>query len=934
MGSGSSVILPENLTVAFATRCLGDGPPGVDRSDLFTSKSSHGVISKKAFLEVVSSEHQSVLLEIFNTFSKNNVMGKDHLLKFCTDFNFSRFLDDHDFHQLLGTNAKITFNDFRIKILKGIADKFVPVPPEDKSVVVDKSVQVFSIEEITTMILLGWRLKKDKAVADGASPPFPKTGVKLRTFVEFIELCGGSDAISGFTTTDVCNKFLKPLTFMRQSSYCELLTEQEHPDVGEASVFISHAWKFTFLEVVQALSNHFGRNSDVIIWFDLFSNNQHITSNLDYNWWSTTFKSAIEKFHHTVLILSPWNDPIPLTRAWCLFEIYCTVDTKSIFEVAMSTSESDMFINELKHNYSSINTMIAKVDLARSEAWNPADRDKIFDSVEKSVGFAGLNTMVFERLREWVRNVTLKAINQVTDEQSELQLKMSLGKIYLDQGDYGEAEALQTECYERRVASLGEDHVDTLKSLSELGNVYHHGGNYQEAADVYQKLLDIRSTVPGGERSPETLDLMHSLAGTYDSLAESLARSCLSIEIETLGETDSRVMNTSMLLAGICKNLGKYSEAEVLFTKCYENKLVELGEGHPITLAALSQLASIYGTQGNYNEAEPLHLKCVELKTIKLGIDHPDTIAEQSNLGSLYFKQGKYEEAAPLFEKCYKSSKGTLGEEHPHTLTYTAWLGVVYKALGRFGEAEPNYIKCYELSVKTMGEEHPDTLNAMNNLAGYYRTTTKTVATRNRSEEVLNALAPCVPELIGGSADLTGSNLTQLRCTGDFQKDTPAGRYFRFGVREHGMAAVCNGMFAHGGVRPFCATFLNFIGYALGAVRVTALSRFGVIYVMTHDSIGPCDGSEVAGAYEQALLHTHTPSVIVLSRQVVPAVAGSSREKVSQGAYILTTTGMNTATADLIIVATGSEIPLAHQTAEMLTNEDNVTVRFVKMIDL
>eukprot|EP01041_Mallomonas_annulata_P001942 gene1942-3766_t len=714
MGSGSSVVLPENLTVAFATRCLGDAPTGVDRSELFTSKSSHGVISKKAFLEVVSSEYQSVLLEIFNTFSKNNVMGEDHFLKFCTAFGFSTFTDDHNFHQLLGAHANITFNDFTTKIIKGIADK-----------------SALQTEEVITMILLEWRLKKDKAVEGSGPPPFPKAGVKLRVFIEFIELCGGNDAISGLTTTDICNKFLKPLTFMRQSSYCELLTAQEHPDVGEAKVFISHAWKFTFLEVVQALSNQFGHNSDVIIWFDLFSNNQHITSNLNYDWWSTTFKSAIEQFGHTVLILSPWNDPIPLTRAWCLFEIYCTVDTKKcIFEVAMSTSESDMFINELKHNYSSINTMIAKVDLARSEAWNPADRDQIFDSVKKSVGFAGLNTMVFERLREWVRNVTLKAIDQVTDEQSELQLKMSLGKIYLDQGNYGEAEALQMECYERRVASLGEDHVDTLKSLSELGTVYHHMGKYQEAADVYQKLLDIRSTVPGGESSAETLDMMHSLAGTYDSLgrfseAESLARSCLSIEIETLGETDSRVMNTSKLLAAICKNLGKYSEAEVLFTKCYENTLVELGEGHPTTLATLSQLASIYGTQGKYNEAEPLHLKCVELRTIKLGADHPDTIVAQSNLGSLYYSQGKYAEAAPLFEKCYESSKGTLGEEHPNTLTYIVWLGVIYKALGRFDEAEPFYMKCYDLRVKTMGEEHPDTLNAMNNLAGYYKATKK-----------------------------------------------------------------------------------------------------------------------------------------------------------------------------------------------------------------
>ena len=109
---------------------------------------------------------------------------------------------------------------------------------------------------------------------------------------------------------------------------------------------------------------------------------------------------------------------------------------------------------------------------------------------------------------------------------------------------------------------------------------------------------------------------------------------------------------------------------------------------------------------------------------------------------------------------------------------------------------------------------------------------------RQFSEQCLNVLAPLLPELMGGSADLTPSNLTALTCSGDSQKDTPMGRYIRFGVREHGMAAICNGLFAYGAFRPFCATFLNFAGYALGGIRLFALSRFGVLYIMTHNSIG------------------------------------------------------------------------------------------------
>lgn len=206
--------------------------------------------------------------------------------------------------------------------------------------------------------------------------------------------------------------------------------------------------------------------------------------------------------------------------------------------------------------------------------------------------------------------------------------------------------------------------------------------------------------------------------------------------------------------------------------------------------------------------------------------------------------------------------------------------------------------------IRRMDKRLPDNWKA--SLPVYSHLETKQVATRSRSEEVLNVLAPILPELVGGSADLSPSNLTLLKCSGDFQKDTPGGRYIRFGVREHGMTAVCNGLFAHGGIRPYCATFLNFLGYAMGGLRISCLSRFGVVYVMTHDSIGlgedgpthqpiemleccralpnlltirPADGNETVGAYIVAIERPHTPTVLSLTRQGVPTLEGSSADK-------------------------------------------------------
>ena len=111
-------------------------------------------------------------------------------------------------------------------------------------------------------------------------------------------------------------------------------------------------------------------------------------------------------------------------------------------------------------------------------------------------------------------------------------------------------------------------------------------------------------------------------------------------------------------------------------------------------------------------------------------------------------------------------------------------------------------------------------------------------ASRQYSEKVIASIGEKIPEFVGGSADLNPSTLTYIKASIDFQKETPQGRNIRYGVREHAMAAISNGLAAYGALIPFASTFFNFISYALGAVTLSALSHFGVIYIMTHDSIG------------------------------------------------------------------------------------------------
>jgi transketolase len=231
----------------------------------------------------------------------------------------------------------------------------------------------------------------------------------------------------------------------------------------------------------------------------------------------------------------------------------------------------------------------------------------------------------------------------------------------------------------------------------------------------------------------------------------------------------------------------------------------------------------------------------------------------------------------------------------------------------------------------------------------------KADATRNQSGKTLNAIAGALPELIGGSADLAPSNKTLLKSSGDFQARQYANRNLRFGVREHGMGAICNGIALHNsGLIPYCATFLVFTDYMRAAIRLSALSRAGVIYVMTHDSVAlgedgpthqpvehiaalrvipnltvmrPADGNETSGAYKVAVESRETPTLIALSRQNLPNLAGSSIEGTAKGAYILSDSD---GTPDLILIGTGGELHLCVDAAEQLRGEGK-KVRVVSM---
>ncbi|MDD4272847.1 MAG: transketolase [Desulfobacter postgatei] len=231
------------------------------------------------------------------------------------------------------------------------------------------------------------------------------------------------------------------------------------------------------------------------------------------------------------------------------------------------------------------------------------------------------------------------------------------------------------------------------------------------------------------------------------------------------------------------------------------------------------------------------------------------------------------------------------------------------------------------------------------------------VATRAASGKMLNAIAPNLPALMGGSADLAPSNKTYMTCAEEFQKEVWGGRNIRFGVREHAMGAIMSGMYLHGGVRPFGGTFLVFSDYMRPAIRVASLMRLPIIYVFTHDSVAvgedgpthqpvehvaalraipgltvirPADANETVFAWKKALGTLNSPTALILSRQKLPTLDLSNSDgDMIWGGYTVKSAGK---TPDMLIIATGSEVHISVAAADILEKEHNIKASVVSLL--
>ena len=426
-----------------------------------------------------------------------------------------------------------------------------------------------------------------------------------------------------------------------------------------------------------------------------------------------------------------------------------------------------------------------------------------------------------------------------------------------------------------------------------------------------------------------------------------------------------------------CMMEGISSEAFSLAGTLGLSKLIILYDSNKISIEGNTDIAFTEDVQARMrafgfqtitvedgNDLEAIGKAIEEAKADK---EHPSFITVKTQIGyGCPAKQGKASaHGEPLGEENVKAMKENLGWPEPEkSFNIPQDVYDHYADLAKKGEeAEAAWNKMFAEYCekfpedKARWEKYHTAVNAeaLYNSDEFWAYEDKAVATRNLSGKMINRLKDIMPNLIGGSADLAPSNKTHMEGEGDFSKFNYAGRNLHFGVRELAMAAIANGLMLHGGLRAYVATFFVFSDYTKPMVRLAALMGLPVTYVFTHDSIGvgedgpthepieqmamlralpninvfrPADATETAAGWYLAVTSTKTPTALVLTRQNLPQLPGSSKDAL-KGAYVVSE-AKDPANMAGILIGTGSEVSLAIEAQEELA-KSGIDVRVVSM---
>eukprot|EP00736_Rhodelphis_marinus_P001575 Rmarinus@m.5908 len=600
------------------------------------------------------------------------------------------------------------------------------------------------------------------------TPLFSKLGLSLHVLEEFImRQCGGRESLEGLTTRDVFQRYMKPFTQNSQTSYCEILKKEGHPGIREATVYVSHAWDDLFLEVVDALTQHVKErpseesdeesnesSDDVVLWFDLFSLNQHDKVAITVEWLKEALHAAIPEFRENVLVLTASGNCRPLRRTWCLYEVFCMGDNN--FWVARW---GDVKI-PLNLDVDCLWGWYSTFPFELSDCSSAEEKARIIDAVRESHSSC-------ERVDVRVTSLLIMDLRKHTKDE-DAKLMMS-SKYYIINLQHSLAADLAKLIVEARRKTLSPTHPDVLSAESFHGCIVCHV-DVPQAVSMLSKTLEKQRNILGSDNKDTILTAVRlGVALSRDKKEKEAIELLLNTpsspalyvlaEVYTArGKIEEAIAAGEKALAGFVSELGehnfatyatmvalgrKYLQAEQLddavrlLQAAWEGFGQLVGRDYMISLSACLHLASALSKQGEDSKAIPLFEEALLKHSMSARFAGNDAVMpfEDSLLRS-YITASQSEDAAKFGNFLLENRKKALGVEHTDTMNISMLLSCIQRFVD---ERLPLTEEAFRDIQKALGITHPRTVNAVFHLGQHLRSQRKFETAAKILKEVLDA---------------------------------------------------------------------------------------------------------------------------------------------------------------------------------------------------
>ena len=450
------------------------------------------------------------------------------------------------------------------------------------------------------------------------------------------------------------------MTALTKESYAELMTRKGfNSEFRRANLFVSHAWSYKFGDLVDAIKHYTLKNpapeGGWFLWIDNITVSQHLEVK-DSEFWSQGFKRVLESIGTALIVLDNWENPIWITRAWCLFEFWVILASEVQYSIILPAATEALFVESLKTEGNSFLDIASTINLENAVAFLKSDEEIIKRTVRESIGFAYLNESIIGRLREWNLHMARQAYESVpAPERHQSPLQLELAAMYDDLGHQHEALEL---CAERLRAR-----PDDERALSLCGPVCLKLGDADEALRILGRLLALQEAAaagegPGGAESASAAlaaaDTRNDMALALDYLGRQdealrLHEEALAAYAGALGPEHPRVADTRNNMGVIYKAQGRLGEALAAYEEALAINLRAHGAGHVAVADGRNNMAVVHQLQGRFEEARAGFEAALEVRARCLGPRHPTVAEAKNNVAVAMEKQGRLDEALAAY---------------------------------------------------------------------------------------------------------------------------------------------------------------------------------------------------------------------------------------------------------------------------------------------